>query len=297
MMVRMQWLYIWTIIIFGTIVTCCASQYGAGQTEKEDFYSSPLIENFSIPLKNHIFIDLQAQRKVEMFIHEYLQSRERIKADMAHYFTQVDPDSFEVDISLTKELEARENAKNKQLRTILSLCKETEGTDAGVTSVLLLAVFAAKERPKAQNPNLIPITNALETIRQVFPDSWQGKVVPLVQAMLRKHEISQTGQCNAVSLPAVIEWLHRNMPLHDEVIDFDQPDIKAFSSIYPLQNPIRVNYLKNIAYTQFSLGTYSGLDKATETCLEIIQLYPGGEHAAWARRLISQIVALRQSMR
>jgi len=295
MMTDRKWSCLTIAVLIALSPTCFAAQTEkAGQA---DVSAKPLTEDFLVPLTRQVRADQDAQRKVVEFIQAHLQEQKRVKEDAARRVAQVNPDSPDADKRSASELQEKEDAKNKQLRASLALCKQTEGTDAGLTSVLLLAALASHDRPKAQRPNLTPITNALATIRQDFPGTWQGQVAPLMQATLMKQAMAQSGQRKAVNLLSVVEWLKRNMPSQDEELDLKRPDIDAFRSVYPLQSPLKANYLKSLANTQFQIGTPDALDEATKTCAEVIRLYPDGEHAAWARRLLDQIAALRESMK
>jgi len=259
--------------------------------------TKPLTEDFPVPVAGQIRIDPDAQRRVVEFVHAHVQERRKGKEDAVRRIAQIDPDSPDADKRSASELQERENAKNKQLRASLALCKETEGTDAGLTAVLVLAALASHERPRAHRPNLAPITNALETIRQSFPGTWQGKVAPLVQATLMRQAMARSGQRDAACLLSITELLKCSMPLEDEELDLTVSEVDALRSVYPLQSPLKANYLKSIASTQFQMGSPDALDAATTTCGDIIRLYPDGEHATWARRLVGQIAALRESMR
>jgi len=285
----------WTCLAIAIACACLAGQ--SEQGAQAGLSVKPLTGDFVVPLARQIRTDQDAQKMVIDFTHAQLQEQNRLKEQAARRVAQINSDDPEADKWSAAELQADEEGRNRQLHAILALCKDTEGTDAGLTSVLLLAAYSSHVRPKDQRPNLTPITNALGIIHRDFPDTWQGKVAPLLQATLMKETIFKSRQRTADSLLPVIDWLTQNMPSQEEVIDLKRPDVEAFLAIYPIQSPIKANYLRSMAYTQFQMGSAAGLEDAMKSCAEIIRLYPDGEHAEWARWLVDQIAALRESMR
>jgi hypothetical protein len=279
--------YLTTVIVLTTAISSFSNQLD--QPSAVD----PLTNIFIVPLNTQqVRKDTNAEARVLGYINAHVQKHKLSKEASSKRYALTNTDDPNIDKLSISEYQEKEALKNKKLRDIIELCKQTEGTDAGLTSVLLLATFATHDRPKNHRPNMIPITNALETIRRDLPNTWQGKVAPLIQASLMKQTIINTGKRNSTSLLPVIEWLIQTMPSKDEDLDIEQPDIQAFRSVYPLQSSLKANFLRSLAYTQLQAGR---LDDAKMTCEEIIQLYPEGLHEQWARQLIDQIVALRAS--
>lgn len=183
---------------------------------------------------------------------------------------------------------------------LLSFCEEHKGSEAALAAVLVLShtCMGADKKP------CVPIARALREVYSRFPDTWQGRLAPMRESHLLLDGDPAVPEGKRTT--EAIELLEKHRPERAAGLDMENPQIKALRTLWKFEPPLRALYLSNIAANQYNMGSAvpkepdkiradcERLDKAAETCSQIVKEHPDTAHAKWAKDILGTIPAVKK---
>lgn len=172
-------------------------------------------------------------------------------------------------------------------QTIKKIIGKTDGSDAGLASILILGKASLAWPEKAAGP----VKLALFKLRSQFPGTWQAQCAALLEAS----HLLRTGQGTEGILQAQ-KILKDNLPPAGGEVAAPGGLTQVVAGVYPVV-PFRAAFLWGLADIEFRLGTYPKLDpthlsEADALAKTILMEFPQSKHAGGAKDLSDRLAPI-----
>lgn len=184
-----------------------------------------------------------------------------------------------------------------RLNELLSLCRRTKDTEAGLTSVLILAAEAFGWEQALQTT---AVEDALHRMATGFGDQWQSKVGVLIHSSLLIKKRSQDKEEALANAEKAIALLRTHLPPKEIGVEVSSLQLQAVSERFKVTLPLRGSFLVSILLAEYRLGNHGYpeyFSKAEATCKQVLEELPNTEFAELADDIANRrIPRLRQMM-
>ena len=245
-----------------------------------DLWPSPLdvhAGNYAIIVSSEAHIESEGELLIETLLRWLAAEREAEK-----FRRKLIPDE-----TMTSEwLGIRQG---ESLLPFLAVCKETAGTDAGLTAILMTAHYVRSAGFDSKGKR--PIQDALVRLRSVHPETWQGQIAPLIEVGMLAMPIDRNAIENALSL------LKSNLTTFAHEKQFASPACQTFMKFAGIEPPVQSAVLASIARLEetaavFRFGNVKlHLSNAVEACTTIMQKYPDSIYSKNAKLFLDHRLA------